>query len=115
MRNAIAKKMVAALPVSAAALVLFVLPASAADPSAPANTPVTTGCPAAAEVLSVEALTAAGYGVPAHIDDADNGGNANGIVCGIPLPIQLCEALVGGACPVPQLYRFSDDANPAKH
>jgi hypothetical protein len=80
--------------------------------SGPASAlPTETGCPSGFQVLSVAELTAQGYRVPAILDDPANGGNGNGLVCGLPLPQQAC----GPDCPVPVFYQFSDDNLPAKN
>ena len=52
--------------------------------------------------LSVAALTASGYRVPALIDDPANGGNGDGFVCGVP---QGNQTTPRGT----QLYFFSDN------
>jgi hypothetical protein len=83
-------------------LLLGLLTATAAP--APAL-PNETGCPSAFQVLSVAELTAQGYRTPAIVDDPANGGNGNGLVCGLPLPQQAC----GPDCPVPVFYQFGDD------
>jgi hypothetical protein len=72
--------------------------------------PTETGCPSAFQVLSVAELTAQGYRAPALVDAPANGGNGNGLVCGLPLPQQAC----GPDCPVPVFYQFGDDNLPAR-
>jgi hypothetical protein len=89
-------------------LLLGLLTATAAP--APAL-PTETGCPSAFQVLSVAKLTAQGYRAPAIVDDPANGGNGNGLVCGLPLPQQAC----GPDCPVPVFYQFGDDNLPARN
>ena len=83
------------------------------------QTPITTTCPAAFALLSVQSLEAQGpYKLPRLVDTA---GNGNGLVCGHALPDAARDAdcRAGGsiACLLGQLglplYRFTDDDNPA--
>ena len=85
------------------------------------QTPVTTGCPAGYEHLSVASLEATGpYRLPRRLDTA---GNNNGFVCGLALPEAVaaayCRNLEPGACNLVQLglplYLFDEDDNPASH
>ena len=73
-------------------------------------TPPDTGCPSGYRVLDVASLTEQGYQLPAIIDDPANGGNGNGLMCGLPLPPAVANAF--GA--PHQVYIFGDDNNPAK-
>jgi hypothetical protein len=75
-----------------------------------AANPTETGCPTAYQVLSVADLTALGYHLPAQLDDPANGGNGDGLVCGLPLPDASC----GPECPVPVYYNFFDNNLPAQ-
>jgi hypothetical protein len=86
-----------------ALLLLLGLLTATATPAA--AIPPETGCPSAFQVLVVEDLLAQGYRAPAVIDNPANGGNGNGLVCGVPLPEKVC----GPDCPVPVLYNFLDD------
>jgi hypothetical protein len=81
-----------------ALLLLLGLLTATATPAA--AIPPETGCPSAFQVLVVEELLAQGYVAPATVDQ-----NGNGLVCGVPLPEQVC----GPDCPVPVLYNFLDD------
>jgi hypothetical protein len=92
------------------ALLLLLGLLTATATSAPAL-PTETGCPSAFQVLPVAELTAQGYRAPAIVDDPANGGNGNGLVCGLPLPQQAC----GPDCPVPVFYQFGDDNLPARN
>jgi hypothetical protein len=75
-----------------------------------AANPTQTSCPSGYQVLSVADLTAQGYHVPAQADDPANGGNGDGLVCGLPLPDAAC----GPDCPVPIFYNFLDNNLPAQ-
>lgn len=58
-----------------------------------ASTPVENGCPASAPLTSVAALEALGpYQLPARLDDPDNGGNDDGLICAFPLPAAVSRA-----------------------
>jgi hypothetical protein len=92
-------------------LLLGLLTATAAPAAA---IPTETGCPSGYQVLVVADLIAQGYRVPALLDDPANGGNGNGLVCGLPLPEPVRQQLCGPDCPVPVLYQFSDDNLPAQ-
>jgi hypothetical protein len=75
------------------------------------QTPITTGCPAGFEHLSVASLEASGpYRVPRRLDTA---GNDNGFVCALALPEARRLAFCGPSCAVPVLFLFGDDDNPA--
>jgi hypothetical protein len=108
-------KALALISVMAAATALASTPAAAAPPS--------DGCPRGFQVLSVQALTAEGYRVPALIDDPTSGvvgqvgqgdgnawigqpGNGDGWVCGV----QLGNQLTSFGRPV---YNFVDNQLPA--
>jgi hypothetical protein len=59
-----------------------------------ATTPVQNGCPASAELTSVEDLASQGpYQLPGRLDDPANGGNGDGWVCAFPLPEAMSEAM----------------------
>jgi hypothetical protein len=92
-------------------LALGLLTATAAPAAA---IPTETGCPSSSQVLSVAELIPLGYRAPAIIDDPANGGNGNGLVCGLPLPEAYRQATCGPDCPVPVIYLFSDDNLPAQ-
>jgi hypothetical protein len=92
-----------------AALGLLTLPSVANA----AETPVETGCPAGYAVLSVAELTPQGYRVPAFLDNPVNGGNGDGLVCGLPLPEAFKEARFPNAS-VAVIYLFADNNNPAQ-
>jgi hypothetical protein len=108
-----ARTITMALVVTGAA---FALTTAAAAAGAVNATPVKTGCPASYHVLGVGDLTALGYQVPAFLDAVENGGNGNGYVCGLPLPLAACLAAQPGhtSCPVPVLYQFKEDDSPAR-
>jgi hypothetical protein len=82
--------------------------AFAATAAAQATTPLSSGCPARYQLLQlgVDLTREAGYRA---VFDLDAAGNANGYVCGLPLPDAACVALAGGPCPVPVFYNFVDD------
>lgn len=93
--------------------------AATALPATATKTPLTTGCPAGYELLSVESLEAQGpYLVPRRVDEP---GNNNGLVCGLALPDAnrdaRCLAFGGNACILQELglprYNFIDDDNQA--
>lgn len=104
----------AALATAATAAVLAAGPALAAAPS--------DGCPPGYQLLSVQALTAEGYQVPALVDSPTSGvvgagpgtgegwvgqpGNGDGWVCGV----QLGNQLTPFGLPV---YNFIDNQLPA--
>jgi hypothetical protein len=76
-----------------------------------AQTPVATGCSAGFARLSLDWLASQGpYHVPAQLDAA---GNQDGYICARALPDAARDALCGPSCPVPVLYEFTDDDNPA--
>jgi hypothetical protein len=82
------------------------------------QTPVTTGCPAGFEHVSVASLPNPPYRMPARIDAA---GNNNGYICALALPEAVAEAYCNfepTACYLVQhnlpLYQFVDDDNPAQ-
>jgi hypothetical protein len=93
------------------ALVAALLTAGAATP---ANArPSSGGCPSGFKVLSVPALTAQGYEMPARVDDPLSGvlsygmpGNGNGSVCGVELGGGLVTDWGG------PVYTFLDDQLP---
>jgi hypothetical protein len=76
-----------------------------------AANPTETGCPSAYQVLSVADLIAQGYHLPAQLDNPANGGNGDGLVCGLPLPDAACGS---SPCPIPILYNFLDNNLPAQ-
>jgi hypothetical protein len=92
-------------------LALGLLTATAAPAAA---IPTETGCPSSSQVLSVAELIPLGYRAPAEIDAPANGGNGNGLVCGLPLPEAYRQARCGPNCPVPVIYLFRDDNLPAQ-
>ena len=94
---------VTATLVTATAVVAAVVTAVPAQAATPSN-----GCAPGYEVLSVAALSALGYHVPAMVDSPSNTygfghqpGNGNGWVCGVPLGNQADSGL--------QIYNFIDD------
>ena len=100
------KRFVFALAVAASAAVTA--GSSRADVS---QTPVATGCPAGYARMSLVELLAAGpYFVAVRLDAS---GNDNGFVCALALPEAVRLARCGPLCPVPVLYQFTDDDNPA--
>jgi hypothetical protein len=83
------------------------------------QTPVSTGCPAGYELMSVAAMEATG---PYHLPrEVDAGGNNNGLVCAKPQPDavrdSLCKHGAATACLLQELglphYLFQDDDSPA--
>jgi hypothetical protein len=83
------------------------------------ETPLTTACPAGYDLLSVDALEAAGpYVKPRRIDTS---GNNNGYVCGLALPDSVrtasCKLGSAPACALAAVdlpvYAVKDDDNPA--
>jgi hypothetical protein len=96
--------------VLAVAVLLAVGFLGAAPPSS-AAAPGDTGCAAGYDYLSVEALVAAGYRVPVEIDRT---GNADGFVCGRPLPDAACRAHGFDPCPVETYYLFGDNDVPGR-
>ena len=96
---------IASLVVGAAGSALAGAPAMAAPPA--------NGCPAGYQLLSVQALTAEGYKVPALVDSPTSGvksfgmpGDGDGFVCGV----QLGNQLTPFGLPV---YNFIDNQLPA--
>lgn len=82
-------------------------------PAIGAAAPPVNGCPRGYELLSVATLTAAGYHLPAQVDDPTSGllsygrpGNGDGFVCGVQLGNQTTS--FGGP-----VYNFMDDGLPA--
>jgi hypothetical protein len=69
-----------------------------------------TGCPGGAwQVRTVESLAATGNApVPGRIDAA---GNADGLVCALPLPDAVCESQYD-PCPVAIVYQYQDNVLP---
>jgi hypothetical protein len=103
MRTTTPRRTVTATLVAATAVVAAVTTALPAQAAAPSN-----GCVPGYEVLSVAALSALGYRVPAMVDSPSNTwgfgnqpGNGNGWVCGVPLGNQSYDGL--------QIYNFMDD------
>jgi hypothetical protein len=99
---------------SLAAAALFATTAGA-DPAA---IPVATGCPAG---YSLFAVGTPPYRAPGIIDDATNGGNADGYVCALALPDAVRDAFCAsgrGGCLLQRLglplYLFTEDTNPAR-
>ena len=97
----------AVIAVSAGGAIAFT--ATAANASPPAG-----GCPPGYDVMSVDALAAQGYHLPALVDDSTTAGvgfghqpgNGDGFVCGQPLGNRLTPA---GR----QLYDFRDNTLPS--
>lgn len=108
------KRKIAGLLVGAALLggtLAYQLPQAHATPPLPTQ----TGCPSGAQILSVATFVAAGYNVqPIDV-------NADGTICGHPLPNAWCEVVNGvippvGVCPKPfGPWIFSDNDSPAVH
>jgi hypothetical protein len=94
--------------VSGAASLRAAALAATAAPHAEAPRRLSSGCPARYQLLQlgVDLTREAGYRA---VFDLDAAGNANGYVCGLPLPDAACVALAGGPCPVPVFYNFVDD------
>jgi hypothetical protein len=95
----------ASLAAGAAGSIIVSAPAFAAPPS--------NGCPAGYQLLSVQALTAQGYKVPAIVDSPTSGfdsfgnpGDGDGWVCGVPLGNRLTPFGL-------QVYNFIDNQLPA--
>jgi hypothetical protein len=106
------KRLARTLPLAAAVAVAaaFVVPVGTAAAEV-SQTPVATGCPSGWERLSVAFLESQGpYQLPRRIDTA---GNNNGFVCAHAYPEAARRAMCGPPCPVPVLYQFQDDDNPA--
>lgn len=100
------RKTTAAAVVSAAAILVAAAPSGAG--------PQETGCPSGFDLLSVDDLAAQGY---LHAPQrADDGGNGNGFVCGLPLPEGFRHSLEvqGLTVTVPVVYLFTDDGNPSQ-
>lgn len=84
-----------------------------------AQTPVSTGCPAGFDHVSVASLPNPPYRLPARLDAA---GNNDGFICALALPEAVAEAFClnfePGACNLVQLglplYEFIEDDNPAE-
>jgi hypothetical protein len=95
---------------TAITLVLGVAAIGAFAASPAAATPPGSSCPAdngsqedrGMQLLLVDDLTPLGYRVPAIVDDPANGGNGDGVICGVPLGNQMTPW--GG-----QLYLFFDN------
>ena len=94
------------LTLGGAATLVGSVPASAA-------TPVSNGCPAGFQLLSVSTLSAEGYHLPALVDDPNSGlrsygrpGNGDGLVCGR----QLGNRTTSFGLPI---YEFFDNTLPA--
>lgn len=95
------------------------LAATAAAIASPAETPLTTACPAGYELIAVATLEARGpYPLARRVDTA---GNENGYVCGLAMPDAVRDAtcMIGGGNPCAlqalglPVYNFTDDDNPA--
>jgi hypothetical protein len=101
----------------ATAAVIGVLVAAIAVPASTASadvsqTPVTTGCASGYQRLRVDFLESQGpYQAPRLIDTSHNN---NGYVCALALPEAVRLKFCGPDCPVPVLYQFFDDDNPAQ-
>ena len=106
------KRLASTLTLAAALAVATVaIPAASASADVP-QTPVKTGCPTGIPPISLEFLASQGpYQLPFRLDAA---GNNNGIVCGRAVPEAARLALCGRDCPVPVLYEFTEDDNPAQ-
>ncbi len=86
------------------------------------QTPVETGCPAGFSLFAVPVPGTSPYGLPARLDDPANGGNGDGYVCALQLPIAVvaayCNHLEPRACRLEELglplYEFTEDNNPAQ-
>jgi hypothetical protein len=109
------KPLVAAIAAVASLAAAAVLAATAGADSAAA--PVATGCPAG---YSLFAVGTPPYRAPGLIDDATNGGNADGYVCALALPDAVRDAFCAngrGGCLLQRLglplYLFTEDNNPA--
>jgi hypothetical protein len=100
-----------------APMTLLMVVATSAAALAPAGRafadPPANGCPAGYQLLSVSALSAQGYKVPALVDSPTSGirsfgqpGNGDGWVCGVQLGNRLTP--FGGP-----LYNFTDNTLPA--
>jgi hypothetical protein len=94
------------LTLGGAATVVGSAPASAA-------TPISNGCPAGFQLLSVSTLSAEGYHAPGLVDDPNSGilsygrpGNGDGLVCGV----QLGHQTTSFGLPI---YDFIDNTLPA--
>lgn len=94
-----------------ATLLIAATTALAPVASAAPVTPPVSGCPASAELINVDFFTAHHYGVPAFLDNPDNGGNHNGVVCGIRINDQAALNRFGPNGCVAHLgcFLFSDD------
>jgi hypothetical protein len=89
------------------ATIALALPAA----SVLAATPVTNGCPASAQLVSVAWLETQGpYQLPARLDNPANGGNGDGYVCAFPLPEAVSD--VNGVSFT--IYQFFEDNLPAQ-
>lgn len=106
------KRLASALTLAAAVAVATVaVPAGSASADV-SQTPVKTGCPSGYQHLRLEFLASQGpYQVPFRLDA---GGNNNDLVCGLAVPEAVRRALCGPDCPVPVLYEFTEDDNPAQ-
>ena len=108
MTKRLASRLTAAAALAVAAVAIPVGTASA-DVS---QTPVTTGCPTGIPPISLKFLASQGpYQLPFRLDAA---GNNDGYVCGRAVPAAARRALCGSDCPVPVLYEFTEDDNPAQ-
>jgi len=96
----------ALVPVAAAARDQSVIPYQ------PGN-PITNGCPAGSEALRVVDLAPLGYRLPAILDATQNGGNGDGIVCGVPFTPQEQAARFPDDTVVPVIFNFRDNDLPS--
>jgi len=99
----------AVLALTVAVAVLVTAGSASADVS---QTPVTTGCPAGDEHLTLDWLHTQGpYPLAGLVDAA---GNNNGSLCGHPLSDARYDVVCAReGCHVPVLYIFRDDDSPA--
>src|SRR4030095_405920 len=101
----------------ATAAVIGVLVAAIAVPASTASadvsqTPVTTGCASGYQRLRVDFLESQGPSpAPRLIDPSPQN---IGYVCALALPEAVRLKFCGPDCPVPVLYQFFDDDNPAQ-
>jgi hypothetical protein len=105
------KRLASTLTLAAALAVAAVAVPAATASADVSQTPVATGCPTGSPPLSLAFLASQGpYQLPFRLDA---GGNKNGFVCGLAVPEAARLALCGPDCPVPVLYLFTEDDNPA--
>jgi hypothetical protein len=74
--------------------------------------PLVNGCASGFEALRLSDLAPYGYRVPFRIDDLANGGNGDGVVCGMPwTPAEMAAREPGSSVPV--IFDFVDNALPS--